>query len=155
LQKGIGSLRNVQLLLGAFGFRSLAAGVTIYSVEAHTATEAAPAASLLVSNFGVVTASILVNVIWVVSMLSAFFLIEKMIRDEKIKQAVLHLSVVLVLVPPAFDGLWDLGVLVRFSEFYVVSIATVSVLICLTYFNRRRGIRGRQKQEIELLIERS
>jgi hypothetical protein len=133
---------NLQALIAAFLFKSLASGITIYTVNERTAIEVAPAASELTSAFGVVPASIIVNVVWLSSTLGALYLIEKILHAGRTKQVVLRLALIFVIVPVAFDSLWDLGVLLRFSELYLVSILTLTALILCSY-----GLRQSTTQE--------
>ena len=119
--------------MGAFAFKSLASGITIYSVTAGTAVELAPTSSILMSNLGVVPASIIVNIIWLSAVFASLYLIQRMIHDGKLKRATLDLSLLFIVVIAAFDGLWDLAVLLRFNEIYVVSITILSVTVFSLY----------------------
>lgn len=94
----------------AFAFKILAALITIYTVGGHLATEVAPASGFLTANFGVVSASIVINLIWVGATVCSFFLMNRIIPEGRVKEHTLRISIlIVVVVVAAIDGLWDLG----------------------------------------------
>ena len=136
LLRGLPSSRT-KVLLGAFAFKSLASGITIYTVTAGTAVELAPASSILMTNLGIVSGSIIVNMIWLCAVIGSFYLIQKMVPDGKIKRLTLKIALFFIMVIAAFDGLWDLAVLLRFNELYVISIVALSATLFSLYALRR------------------
>ena len=135
--RGFHSNRTTQALVGAFAFKSLASGITIYTVTAGTAVELAPASSILMTNLGIVPGSIIVNMIWLCAVIGSFYLIQKMVPDGKIKRLTLKIALFFIIVIAAFDSLWDLAVLLRFNELYVISIVVLSATLFSLYALRR------------------
>jgi hypothetical protein len=119
----------VQVLTGAFAFKSLASAVTVYTITTGTAIELAPASSILIAKFGVLSGSILVNLVWLSAVAASLWLIKVKIRDSKVRQFTLELALLFTIGVTAFDGLWDLGVLLEFNEIYVVSITILSISV--------------------------
>jgi hypothetical protein len=128
----------------AFAFKILAALITIYTVGGHLATEIAPASAFLTSCFGVVSASIVANLIWIGATACSFFLMNKIIPDGRIKEYTLRISILIVVIVAAIDGLWDLGVLMNFDLVYAFSIIVLSLTIALIYtLSRSEKVIGR------------
>jgi hypothetical protein len=130
---GFSSRRTVQTLVGAFAFKSLASSITIYSITKGTAVELAPASSILILDYGVIFATLIVNIIWAGAVVSSFWIIQKMIIDRKIQQRTRRLAVLFVTGIAAFDGLWDLAVLLSFNQIYIISIGLLFASIISLY----------------------
>jgi hypothetical protein len=139
LFKEFRSSRTSQVLIGAFAFKSLASGITIYSVTARTAIELAPASSLLISKFGVISASIIVNILWLGAVIVSFSLIERKILDPKMKQLTLELALLFIIGITGFDGLWDLAVFLAFNVVYVISIVVLTASVISIYVLKQLG----------------
>ncbi len=95
------------MFVSAFAFKSLASGISIYSISAGTAIEVAPTASILISSFGLIPASIIVNLIWGVAIFFAYYMLQKIVPDGKIRNVTMRVGAFFVVVPAAADGFWD------------------------------------------------
>jgi hypothetical protein len=129
----------LRTIFAAFSFKILAALITIYSVGEHLATEIAPASAILTMNFGVVSASIVANLIWTFATVCSFVLMRKLLPEGKIKQNTIRISMIIIVVVAAVDGLWDLGVLMGFDLLYALSIVVLFLTIVLIYTHSRRS----------------
>jgi hypothetical protein len=140
------SARINQILAGAFAFKSLASGITIYTITKGRAIELAPASSLLISKFGVILGSLLVDLVWLGIIAGSFWFIQAKIGDTKIRELTLKIGLFLTIGITAFDGLWDLGVLLEFNDIYMVSIAVLLIFVLSTlvfkYLRKNMLIKG-------------
>ena len=134
----------IRALCVAFAFKILAALITIYTVGDHLAIEIAPASEFLTSNFGVVSASVVANLIWVGATICSFFLMNRIIPEGRVKEYTLRISILIVVVVAAIDGLWDLGVLMNFDLVYALSMIVLSLTIAMIYMlSRSEKVIGR------------
>ena len=124
--------KSLQIILIAFAFKSLASIITIYAIVRHTAIEIAPTSALFISKLGVISADIIVNMIWLGATIAAFYIIQNSIQDHRLKQTTFKISAIVIISFAAVDGLWDFAVLTEFNWVYLIAIAFL-MIISLTY----------------------
>lgn len=58
---------------------------------------------------------------------------QRFIPEGKIKQTTLKISMLIIVVVAAIDGLWDLGVVMDFNVIYTLSIIVFSLVFVIVY----------------------
>ena len=109
----------------------LASCITVYAVTIGSAVEIAPASAIFTSSLGVIPSSILGSLMWFIAIVGSFYIIQRFVKDQFVKQVTINLSVFLMILSAAIDGFWDFAVLVHFTNYLMVPIIVSSTIVSL------------------------